>query len=94
MKNFKKIYIGKGTQVEDMDMVTVNIDMDQASEFIFEYDGKKYLRFEVARMKETSQYGKTHTCYVSKLEEADEPATLNEAAANSTGGKAPRKKRK
>ena len=80
--------------MESKDIVTINIAMDDASEFIFEYDGKKYLRFEVARMQKTSQYGKTHTCYVSKLEEADEPATLNEAAANSTGGKAPRKKRK
>ena len=80
--------------MESKDIVTINIAMDDASEFIFEYDGKKYLRFEIARMKETSQYGKTHTCYVSKLEEEKEPATLNEAASNGIGGNSPRKKKK
>ena len=69
MTNFEKIYIGKGTQVENLDIVTVNIDMETAEQFIFEYDGKKYLRFVIARMKEVSQYGKTHTCYTTKLVE-------------------------
>jgi hypothetical protein len=29
------------------------------------YDGKEYLIFEVAALKETDQFGKTHTVYIS-----------------------------
>lgn len=31
-----------------------------------DYDGKEYLVFEVASLKEPDQFGKTHTAYVSK----------------------------
>jgi len=31
-----------------------------------DYDGKEYLVFEVASLKEPDQYGKTHTAYISK----------------------------
>ncbi|MEX2568219.1 MAG: hypothetical protein WD431_19890 [Cyclobacteriaceae bacterium] len=31
-----------------------------------DYDGKEYLVFEVAGLKEPDQYGKTHTAYISK----------------------------
>lgn len=33
---------------------------------LVDYDGNKYLVFEVASLKETDQYGKTHTAYISK----------------------------
>ena len=31
-----------------------------------DYDGKEYLVFEIASLKEPDQYGKTHTAYISK----------------------------
>lgn len=31
-----------------------------------DYDGKAYLVFEVAALKEPDQFGKTHTAYISK----------------------------
>lgn len=75
MNTFEKNYIGKGTQVENLDIVTVCINIDDAQQHIFEYEGKNYLRFELARMKETSKYGKTHTCYVSqKVPQEQSPA--------------------
>lgn len=64
-KQFEKNYIGKGTQVEGMDIVKVSIAMDDVEQFIHEYKDKKYLTFEVAKMKKADDYGKTHTAYVS-----------------------------
>jgi hypothetical protein len=31
-----------------------------------DYEGKEYLIFEVAALKEPDQFGKTHTAYISK----------------------------
>lgn len=59
-----KSFIGSGKQVQDMDIIDVTISMETANAHIFEYEGKKYLRFSVARRKEVSSYGKTHTVSV------------------------------
>lgn len=64
-REFKKNYIGKGKQVEGLDIVKVSINIDKAEEFFHEYKGERYLTLEVARMKEVDDYGKTHTVYVS-----------------------------
>lgn len=47
-----------------MDIIDVTISMETAEAHIFEYEGKKYLRFSVARRKEASKFGKTHTVSV------------------------------
>jgi hypothetical protein len=59
-----KAFIGSGKQVQDMDIIDVTISMDTAQAHIFEYEGKKYLRFSVARRKEVSNFGRTHTVTV------------------------------
>jgi len=67
MKAFQKNYIGKGTKVENLEIVSVTISMEDAEQFTFEYDGKKFLKFEVAKMMQSDKYGKTHTVYVQSL---------------------------
>jgi hypothetical protein len=67
MKAFQKNYIGKGTKVENLDIVSVTISMEDAEQFTFEYDGKKFLKFEIAKMLQSDKYGKTHTAYVQSL---------------------------
>ena len=64
-REFKKNYIGKGKQVEGLDIVKVSINIDKAEEFIHEYKGERYLTLEVAKMKVADDYGKTHTAYIS-----------------------------
>ena len=70
MSQFEKTYIGKGTQVKDLDIIRVSIPKETLEEILkdhmVDYDGKKYLVFEVAALKEPDQYGKTHTAYISK----------------------------
>ncbi|WP_162417963.1 hypothetical protein [Cyclobacterium roseum] len=37
-----------------------------SKDHMVDYDGKEYLVFEVAALKESDQFGKTHTAYISK----------------------------
>lgn len=78
MTQFAKMYIGKGKKNESYDIVTVSIDMEKAEPHIFEYKGKRYLRFEVATMKNPDEFNRTHTAYVSaKVEGQPENAEQN-----------------
>ena len=72
MKKFEKNYIGKGTQVENMDIVKVTLPVEEVLKFKHEWEGTEYLTFEVAKMKETDKFGRTHTAYVSVLTETEE----------------------
>lgn len=67
---FSKKYIGKGKQVEKMDIVEVSLNLAELQNHSFEYEGETYVKFNVAKLKEPDQYGKTHTIYVS-VKEAD-----------------------
>jgi len=67
---FSKKYIGKGKQVENMEIVEVSLKMAELQNHSFEYEGETYVKFNVSKLKEADQYGKTHTVYVS-VKEAD-----------------------
>lgn len=73
MKSFVKNYIGKAKKVQNLDIVQVSINLEKADEFIFEYEGKHYLKFEVAKRLQDDQFGNTHAVYVSKLTETTPP---------------------
>lgn len=70
MSQFEKTYIGKGTQVNDLNIIRVSISKEKLEEILkdhmVDYDGNEYLVFEVAALKEPDQYGKTHTAYISR----------------------------
>lgn len=75
MTNFEKNYIGKAKRNEKIEgVLSVTLSMENAEAFIFEYEGKRYLKFEVAVRKETDQYRNTHTVYVNKRIKTEEPA--------------------
>jgi hypothetical protein len=63
MTTFEKHYIGKGTQVNDLDIVKVVIPMEDALKATFEKNGITYISFEVAKMKSPDKFNRTHTCY-------------------------------
>ncbi|UZD21161.1 hypothetical protein [Algoriphagus halophytocola] len=69
---FSKKYIGKGKQVENMEIVEVSLNMAELQNHTFEYEGETYVKFNVAKLKEPDQYGKTHTVYVSVKEPESE----------------------
>ncbi len=65
---FSKVFIGKGTQVKDFDLVRVTLKMEEAMQHIYEKDGIQYLTFEISRLKNADKFGRTHTCFLSVKE--------------------------
>jgi len=63
MTTFVKNFIGKGTQVNGLDIVKVVIPVEEAMKSTFEKNGVTYISFEVAKMKDPDKFGRTHTCY-------------------------------
>ena len=56
-----------------MDIVEVSLKMSKLKDHTFEYEGETYVKFNVAKLKEPNQYGKTHKVYLSVKEpESDE----------------------
>jgi hypothetical protein len=74
MKNFEKLFIGKGTKVNNLDIVRVSISREKLEEIMksdmVNYDGNEFLVFEVAGLKQPDNYGRTHTAYISKKTES------------------------
>ena len=69
-----KNYIGKGKQVQNIDIVKVNLRFEELAAIAYEKNGKTYVSFEIAKLREPDQFGNTHTCYYSK--QADKPALI------------------
>ncbi|MBK5215113.1 MAG: hypothetical protein JJE55_15820 [Flavobacteriaceae bacterium] len=63
MTSFEKHYIGKGTQVENLDIVRIVLPFEGLEGAMFEKNGVKYLSFEVAKLKSPDKFNRTHTCY-------------------------------
>ena len=78
-KKFSRSYIGKGSKVENMDIVRVTLKMEEVLKHKHEFEGNEYITFEVAKMREPDKFKKTHTCYVSVKEDA-EPEKPKKAA--------------
>jgi hypothetical protein len=88
MKTFVKKFVGKGKKVKNLEIVKVTCRLSDLEKFAYEYDGIKYVSFEVAKMKSTDSFGRDHTVYVSeredlpaaKKQETAALASVNEAA--------------
>ena len=72
MKSYKKNYIGKGTQVENMDIVKVTLKVEDVLKYKHEFEGSEYITLEVARMQQPDKFGRSHTAYVTTSEEIGE----------------------
>ncbi len=84
MTTFEKHYIGKGTQVNALNIVKVVIPMEEALKATFEKNGVTYLSFEVAKMKNPDKFDRTHTCYFQTKvysEDAPTPEASKQAKA-------------
>jgi hypothetical protein len=82
MKTYKKIYIGKGKQVANLDIVKISLKLSLLAELAHKYEGEDYITFEVARLQNEDNFGHTHTAYVNKQVEAEEPSTVQEPKAS------------
>ncbi len=72
---YEKIYIGKGTQVPNLQIAKVTLKLEEIEKIAYEMDGVKYVTFEVARLREPDKFGRAFTCYYSKkVDQSQEPA--------------------
>lgn len=83
MKTFEKIYIGKGKQVGDLNIVKVTLKLEDLQALAFEFEGTTYVSFEVAQMINPDNFGRTHTCYYSKLVEKQAEAGQKKTTSRS-----------
>jgi len=73
MTTFEKHYIGKGTQVENLDIIKIVLPVEGLEKAVFEKNGVKYLSFEVAKLRGEDKFGRTHTCYYQSKVSAANP---------------------
>lgn len=84
-----KEYIGHGTKHSEWNIIDVVLDMDKAQGHIFEFEGRRYLKFSVAQRQERSKFGATHTTYVRTKDEvpvAAEPSPKPSRRRRATKG--------
>jgi hypothetical protein len=81
MKTYVKNYIGKGKQVAGLSIARVTCKLEDLEKFAYEFEGVKYVTFEVAKMKSTDSFGRDYTAYVNKMEDVeDEPKKSSKPA--------------
>jgi len=72
---YEKVYIGKGTQVPNLNIARVTLKLEEVQKIAYDRDGVMYITFEVAKLKEADKFGRTYTCYYSKkVAEVQQPA--------------------
>ena len=72
----EKIYCGNGKEKFNGDLIEQTICLsDLPKEFIFEYDGKKYIKLKCQKKKNIDEYGRSHYLIVDtfKPEKTDQP---------------------
>ncbi len=94
MKKYNKTYIGKGTAVAGLEIVKVTLKVEELLKVTHEFQGVKYLTFELAKMQSPDDYGRTHTAYVSVREDAAEEETVADKATRKAAKAAAKKAEK
>jgi len=92
MTTFEKHYIGKGTQVENLDIIKIVIPLEGLEKAVFEMNGVKYLSFEVVKLRGEDKFGRTHTCYYQTKVLAANPTHDEAAEKQKKSGKKKSKK--
>ena len=90
MKVYKKNYIGKGTQVPNMQIIRVSLNLARIQEYKHEYEGEEYISFEVAKMQNPDNYGRTHTVYCTTSEEVIDEKPVKKTRKTKVAEKTPR----
>lgn len=88
-----KTYIGKGKRNAKFNgVIDVTINMDTASDFMFQGEKARFLRFSVSERKAPDEYGNTHSVSVWTPDAQPEqpqhaPVMVAEEAPKPTGRK-------
>jgi hypothetical protein len=79
----KREYVGKGVKAGQFDLINISVCIDNCEPHIFEYNGKRYIKLTVGGLRETDQYGKTHSVWINDYKP-------NENNSNNSGNNAPK----
>tara|TARA_R110000764_G_scaffold19298_1_gene50871 strand:- start:2017 stop:2301 length:285 start_codon:yes stop_codon:yes gene_type:complete len=61
-----KLYVGKGVEKFGGNLVEISVCLsDIPQEHRFEYKGKWYAKLKVSKMRQTDEYGKTHSVAIN-----------------------------
>ena len=71
MKTYKKNYIGKGTQVPNMQIAKVTVKVSEMLKFKHEFEGEEYITFEVAKMQNPNKFRSDNTGYCTTRKEIE-----------------------
>jgi len=86
MKTYKKNYIGKGTENANITgLVRMTIPVAEVEKHKHEFEGVEYFTFEMAPLRESDQFGRTHTAWVTTREEEAEPVAEEKPAPKGKG---------
>jgi len=63
--NKDRKYVGNGKKVGNYDMINISVKKSQLEGNWFEYKGEHYVKLTIGSLKETDQYGKTHSVWIN-----------------------------
>lgn len=63
MSNDRK-FVGKGKKVGNYDLINISIAKSKLEGNWYEYKGEHYIKLTVGALKDTDQYGKTHSVWI------------------------------
>jgi len=76
MENQKpRTYVGKGVKVGKFDLINISICIDDVESYVYEYNGKRYAKLVVGGLRETDQYGKTHSVWINDYKPTENQTT-------------------
>jgi hypothetical protein len=61
-----KKYVGRGKQVGNYDLVNFSIAESKVAESWYEYNGERYLKMTIGKLKQPDNYGKTHSVWIDE----------------------------
>jgi hypothetical protein len=63
MSDKKREYLGYGKEAGQYGLINLSVEESVIQKNMTEYNGKRYLRFTVSKLKEPTKYGQTHTMW-------------------------------
>jgi hypothetical protein len=80
-----KKYVGRGKQVGNYDLVNFSIAESKVAESWYEYNGERYLKMTIGKLKQPDNYGKTHSVWIDEYKPQENGAAAPKKAVATEG---------
>lgn len=58
-------FVGKGVKPGNYDIINISIAKSKLEPYWYEYNGEHYVKLTVGALRQTDQYGKTHSVWIN-----------------------------